>query len=303
VDETLVRPVPVRAAHGLHVGSACEQHHHHDAQPEDPPHGAVHMLNNGHRHGADCGHAAVQHGDHVDYIVNGLLHHTHGDHCDLHGLLDWPGSTGVSADNNSMMSDWSRSATPSAPMSVPLWELGHDTHSNHEGHAHGHSHVHGHAPGHSHDHDHAHGHGHDHGHAHGHGHDHGHAHGHGHDHGHAHGHGHDHDHGHTHGTVFTCNETRYPVAEVRTFDAHAGHELVMHENHVDYVVDGHLLHQHGDHLDDHGALHVAESGIDTDLCTCANSANALPYAAAAASGTALSSFYVFLGLVVVYGSD
>jgi UDP-2,3-diacylglucosamine pyrophosphatase LpxH len=27
----------------------------------------------------------VPHGDHVDYLVNGHLHHPHSDHCDDHG--------------------------------------------------------------------------------------------------------------------------------------------------------------------------------------------------------------------------
>lgn len=39
----------------------------------------------GHVHGPGCGHEAIPHGDHVDYIVNGRLHHPHGDHCDDHG--------------------------------------------------------------------------------------------------------------------------------------------------------------------------------------------------------------------------
>jgi hypothetical protein len=38
-----------------------------------------------HRHGPDCGHEAVPHGDHVDYLVNGHLHHFHNEHCDHHG--------------------------------------------------------------------------------------------------------------------------------------------------------------------------------------------------------------------------
>ncbi len=38
-----------------------------------------------HRHGPGCGHEAVPHGDHVDYLVEGHLHHAHGDHCDDHG--------------------------------------------------------------------------------------------------------------------------------------------------------------------------------------------------------------------------
>jgi hypothetical protein len=40
-----------------------------------------------HAHGPRCGHPAVPHGDHVDYLVDGHLHHPHGDHCDDHGPL------------------------------------------------------------------------------------------------------------------------------------------------------------------------------------------------------------------------
>src|SRR5271166_6002614 len=40
-----------------------------------------------HRHGPGCGHEAVPHGDHVDYLVGGRLHHPHGNHCDDHGPL------------------------------------------------------------------------------------------------------------------------------------------------------------------------------------------------------------------------
>jgi hypothetical protein len=38
-----------------------------------------------HDHGPSCEHETVQHGDHVDYVVAGHLHHPHGDHCDDHG--------------------------------------------------------------------------------------------------------------------------------------------------------------------------------------------------------------------------
>ena len=38
-----------------------------------------------HVHGPDCGHSAVPHGDHVDYLVDGHLHHQHDGHCDNHG--------------------------------------------------------------------------------------------------------------------------------------------------------------------------------------------------------------------------
>ncbi|MEX2962474.1 hypothetical protein [Microbulbifer sp. TYP-18] len=42
----------------------------------------------GHIHGPDCGHEAVPHEDHVDYIVNGRLHHVHDGHCDDHGPVE-----------------------------------------------------------------------------------------------------------------------------------------------------------------------------------------------------------------------
>jgi hypothetical protein len=40
-----------------------------------------------HSHGPGCGHEAVPHGDHVDYLVGDHLHHPHGEHCDDHGAL------------------------------------------------------------------------------------------------------------------------------------------------------------------------------------------------------------------------
>jgi hypothetical protein len=39
----------------------------------------------GHVHGPSCGHERVPHGDHLDYLVDGHLHHAHGQHCDHHG--------------------------------------------------------------------------------------------------------------------------------------------------------------------------------------------------------------------------
>jgi len=41
-----------------------------------------------HRHGLNCGHEPVPHGDHVDYLVDGHLHHPHEGHCDDHGALE-----------------------------------------------------------------------------------------------------------------------------------------------------------------------------------------------------------------------
>lgn len=46
----------------------------------------------GHVHGPNCGHEAVPHGDHMDYLVNGHLHHPHGNHCDDHGVLEVVGA-------------------------------------------------------------------------------------------------------------------------------------------------------------------------------------------------------------------
>ncbi len=40
-----------------------------------------------HQHRSGCGHHAVPHGDHVDYLVHGHLHHPHSGHCDDHGAL------------------------------------------------------------------------------------------------------------------------------------------------------------------------------------------------------------------------
>ena len=36
-----------------------------------------------------------------------------------------------------------------------------------------------------------------------------------------------------------------------------GHEKVMHGDHTDYLVQGHLHHPHGKHCDDHGRLEAA----------------------------------------------
>jgi len=40
-----------------------------------------------HKHGPGCGHEAVPHGDHTDFLVDGHLHHPHTGHCDDHGPL------------------------------------------------------------------------------------------------------------------------------------------------------------------------------------------------------------------------
>ncbi len=48
-----------------------------------PGHTAV-PETHAHAHGPDCGHVAVRHGDHVDYIHDGHRHATHGSHYDEH---------------------------------------------------------------------------------------------------------------------------------------------------------------------------------------------------------------------------
>ena len=100
-----------------------------------------------HVHGPNCGHTAIRHGDHIDYLVDGELHHPHGDHCDTH-------SVEINDKNPSHCQA---------------------THSCGD-------HVHG--PG--------------------------------------------------------CS-----------------HEAIKHGDHIDYIVDGRLHHQHGDHCDDHGPVELA----------------------------------------------
>lgn len=40
-----------------------------------------------HKHGQACGHAAVPHGDHSDFLVGSEIHHAHEGHCDGHGSI------------------------------------------------------------------------------------------------------------------------------------------------------------------------------------------------------------------------
>ncbi|CAM2005515.1 hypothetical protein [Acanthopleuribacter pedis] len=108
-------------------------------------------ANHAHTHGPDCGHTAVKHGDHVDYLHDGHMHHVHGDHVDEHALE-------VSGENPAACTD------------------------GHACEAHAADHVHG---------------------------------------------------------------------------ADCGHEAVPHGDHVDYLVDGHLHHQHNGHCDNHGPVALA----------------------------------------------
>lgn len=87
--------------HGDHVDYLHDGHLHHPhgdhvdehkvevsaKNPDDCTHGAS-GHEPGHVHGPDCGHEPVPHGNHVDYLVDGHLHHPHGDHCDDHGPVE-----------------------------------------------------------------------------------------------------------------------------------------------------------------------------------------------------------------------
>jgi len=41
-----------------------------------------------HYHNENCGHPIIIHGNHVDYLVENVLHHPHNDHCDDHGKIE-----------------------------------------------------------------------------------------------------------------------------------------------------------------------------------------------------------------------
>lgn len=43
-----------------------------------------HHEHHDHQHGPQCGHTAIRHNDHVDYLHDGHLHHPHAGHVDEH---------------------------------------------------------------------------------------------------------------------------------------------------------------------------------------------------------------------------
>lgn len=76
--------------HGDHVDYLHDGHLHHahgdhvddhrlDVTDQNPE--ACQPVSCGATHGVE----ALPHGDHTDYLVDGRLHHRHGDHCDDHG--------------------------------------------------------------------------------------------------------------------------------------------------------------------------------------------------------------------------
>ena len=83
--------------HGDHIDYVHDGHLHHEKggewvhcsipiSEENP--NECKPMNCGCNHEKDCGHEMVPHGDHMDYLVNGKLHHVHGDHCDDHGRVE-----------------------------------------------------------------------------------------------------------------------------------------------------------------------------------------------------------------------
>lgn len=83
--------------HGDHIDYVHDGHMHHldgdtlheckiditEANPDE-----CKPINCGCDHENNCGHELINHGDHVDFLVNGRLHHVHGGHCDDHGPVD-----------------------------------------------------------------------------------------------------------------------------------------------------------------------------------------------------------------------
>jgi len=68
--QRLARPFTEPQPEGVPVGLG----HEHTAVPEE----------HAHEHGRECGHPAVPHGDHVDYVHDGHRHAPHGSHYDEH---------------------------------------------------------------------------------------------------------------------------------------------------------------------------------------------------------------------------
>ena len=88
--------------HGTHVDYVHDGHLHHEHEnhydectieissenPDSCTTGHVcSSHDSNHVHGPNCGHEAIPHGDHIDYLVDGHLHHQHNGHCDNHGKL------------------------------------------------------------------------------------------------------------------------------------------------------------------------------------------------------------------------
>jgi hypothetical protein len=93
-----------RITHGDHNDYEHEGHFHALHLDHYDDHGSIAMNNNdrgtasasddwithAHSHGVGCGHPAVAHGDHTDYVHDGHFHAPHGDHYHDHGIGSEP---------------------------------------------------------------------------------------------------------------------------------------------------------------------------------------------------------------------
>jgi len=88
--------------HGDHVDYLHDGHMHHMAGDQVHDHCVPESATNetkctpdhkchdtSHSHSSSCGHEIIPHHDHVDYLVEGHLHHPCAEHCDNHGAFTW----------------------------------------------------------------------------------------------------------------------------------------------------------------------------------------------------------------------
>lgn len=84
----------VAVRHGRHTDYLHDGHLHyvegdavyeHAIEESDHNPDVCKPLKEHHQHGPRCGHKTIPHGDHMDFVVEGRLHHPHGEHCDDHG--------------------------------------------------------------------------------------------------------------------------------------------------------------------------------------------------------------------------
>jgi hypothetical protein len=79
----------LKDGHLMHVEGGYIVEHVIEVSAQNPDHCTADHPATGHDaahvHGPGCGHEPVPHGNHIDYLVNGRLHHPHGKHCDDHG--------------------------------------------------------------------------------------------------------------------------------------------------------------------------------------------------------------------------
>ncbi|GDX61481.1 MAG: hypothetical protein ITD42_04390 [Nitrosospira sp.] len=81
----------LHAGHLHHLHEGCVEEHALEVNITNPsictPTHACSGHDKTHVHGPNCGHAAIPHGDHIDYLVAGHLHRPHDGHCDHHGIV------------------------------------------------------------------------------------------------------------------------------------------------------------------------------------------------------------------------